>query len=68
MISEITIGYRLPAPMDTPTSLHVLMLRCWDIDRHRRPTFAQILQTLEEYCRHPDLVYVDSGALESAAK
>ncbi|VDD87315.1 unnamed protein product [Enterobius vermicularis] len=67
VISEITIGYRLPAPMDTPTSLHVLMLRCWDIDRHRRPTFAQILQTLEEYCRHPDLVYVDSGALESAA-
>lgn len=65
VISEITIGYRLPAPMDTPESLHTLMLRCWNIDRHRRPTFAQILQILEEYCRHPDLVYVDSGALES---
>uniref|UniRef100_A0A0N5ANS5 receptor protein-tyrosine kinase n=1 Tax=Syphacia muris TaxID=451379 RepID=A0A0N5ANS5_9BILA len=66
VISEITAGYRLPAPMDTPASLHKLMLRCWDIDRFRRPTFAQILQILEDYCRHPDLVYVDPNSIDVA--
>uniref|UniRef100_A0A915PFL3 receptor protein-tyrosine kinase n=1 Tax=Setaria digitata TaxID=48799 RepID=A0A915PFL3_9BILA len=59
VISEITLGYRLPAPMDTPGSLHNLMLQCWHIDRHKRPTFAQILEILEEYVRQPELVYSD---------
>uniref|UniRef100_A0A0N4US78 receptor protein-tyrosine kinase n=1 Tax=Dracunculus medinensis TaxID=318479 RepID=A0A0N4US78_DRAME len=58
VISEVTLGYRLPPPMDTPVTLHNLMLRCWHIDRHKRPTFAQILQILEEYIRHPDLIYI----------
>ncbi|VDK83244.1 unnamed protein product [Litomosoides sigmodontis] len=57
VISEITLGYRLPSPMDTPISLHNLMLQCWHIDRHKRPTFAQILQILEEYVRQPSLIY-----------
>ncbi|VDN54339.1 unnamed protein product [Dracunculus medinensis] len=48
----------MPPPMDTPVTLHNLMLRCWHIDRHKRPTFAQILQILEEYIRHPDLIYI----------
>ncbi|VDM48532.1 unnamed protein product [Toxocara canis] len=61
VISEITLGYRLPAPMDTPQSLHNLMMRCWHIDRHKRPTFAHILQTLEEYIKHPDLIYADGS-------
>uniref|UniRef100_A0A8R1TL09 receptor protein-tyrosine kinase n=1 Tax=Onchocerca volvulus TaxID=6282 RepID=A0A8R1TL09_ONCVO len=59
VISEITLGYRLPSPMDTPISLHNLMLQCWHIDRHKRPTFAQILEILEEYVRQPALVYGD---------
>uniref|UniRef100_A0A183DSX8 receptor protein-tyrosine kinase n=1 Tax=Gongylonema pulchrum TaxID=637853 RepID=A0A183DSX8_9BILA len=56
VISEITLGYRLPAPMDTPDSLHTLMLQCWHIERHKRPTFGQILEILEEYVRHPALI------------
>ncbi|CAG9532412.1 unnamed protein product [Cercopithifilaria johnstoni] len=59
VISEITLGYRLPSPMDTPISLHNLMLQCWHIDRHKRPTFAQILKILEEYVRQPSLIYAD---------
>ncbi|VDN04876.1 unnamed protein product [Thelazia callipaeda] len=57
VISEITLGYRLPAPMDTPVSLHNLMLDCWHIDRHKRPTFPEILKVLEKYVRQPALVY-----------
>ncbi|VDO43024.1 unnamed protein product [Onchocerca flexuosa] len=63
VISEITLGYRLPSPMDTPISLHNLMLQCWHIDRHKRPTFAQILEILEEYVRQPALVYGDGICL-----
>ncbi|EJD75052.1 CBR-VAB-1 protein, partial [Loa loa] len=63
VISEITLGYRLPSPMDTPVSLHNLMLQCWHIDRHQRPTFAQILKILEEYVRQPALIYDDNICL-----
>lgn len=63
MISEITLGYRLPAPMDTPSSLHNLMLQCWHIERHKRPTFAQIVEVLEEYVRQPALVYSEGICL-----
>ena len=34
VISEIMAGYRLPPPMDTPSSLHRLMLWCWQIERY----------------------------------
>ncbi|RCN29512.1 fibronectin type III domain protein [Ancylostoma caninum] len=62
VISEIMLGYRLPAPMDCPVALHRLMLWCWRLDRHERPTFAQILAILEKYTRNPDLVHVDNVA------
>ncbi|KAK6103620.1 Protein tyrosine kinase family protein [Brugia pahangi] len=65
VISEITLGYRLPSPMDTPISLHNLMLQCWHIDRHKRPTFAQILKILEEYVRQPALIYSDGICLDN---
>lgn len=66
VISEITLGYRLPSPMDTPISLHNLMLQCWHIDRHKRPTFAQILKILEEYVRQPSLICTDGICLDNS--
>ncbi|EJW81122.1 hypothetical protein WUBG_07971, partial [Wuchereria bancrofti] len=51
--------------MDTPISLHNLMLQCWHIDRHKRPTFAQILKILEEYVRQPALIYSDGICLDN---
>lgn len=56
------LGYRLPAPMDCPVALHRLMLWCWRLDRHERPTFAQILAILEKYARNPELIHLDSVA------
>ncbi|MCP9257675.1 Receptor protein-tyrosine kinase [Dirofilaria immitis] len=55
VISEITLGYRLPSPMDTPVSLHNLI-----------PTFAQILEILEEYVRQPALIYNDGICLNNS--
>uniref|UniRef100_A0A0M3J689 receptor protein-tyrosine kinase n=1 Tax=Anisakis simplex TaxID=6269 RepID=A0A0M3J689_ANISI len=66
VISEITLGYRLPAPMDTPQTLHNLMMTCWNIDRHKRPTFAYILQTLEHFAKNPELIYAEEAGLMSS--
>lgn len=63
VISEVMLGYRLPAPMDCPLALHRLMLWCWRLDRHERPTFAQVLAILEKYSRNPELIHVDSSTL-----
>uniref|UniRef100_A0A915D610 receptor protein-tyrosine kinase n=1 Tax=Ditylenchus dipsaci TaxID=166011 RepID=A0A915D610_9BILA len=40
VIREIENGFRLPCPMDAPQQLYNVMLACWQVDRHERPTFA----------------------------
>ncbi|VDP00491.1 unnamed protein product [Heligmosomoides polygyrus] len=67
VISEVMLGYRLPAPMDCPVALHRLMLWCWRLDRHERPTFAQILAILEKYARNPELIHLDSVAFTTGS-
>ena len=37
-------GKRLERPSRCPSSTYQLMLRCWDWDEKRRPTFSQLLQ------------------------
>ena len=46
VINEIHAGYRLPCPMDCPLELHSIMVSCWNVDRHKRPTFAQLVTKL----------------------
>lgn len=46
VINEIHAGYRLPCPMDCPLELHQMMMTCWQMDRHKRPTFAQLVAKL----------------------
>lgn len=50
-------GFRLPSPMDAPAQLHQMMLDCWQLDRHRRPTFAQLLQRLNAFLNELDYFY-----------
>uniref|UniRef100_A0AC34RNK6 Protein kinase domain-containing protein n=1 Tax=Panagrolaimus sp. JU765 TaxID=591449 RepID=A0AC34RNK6_9BILA len=49
VINEIHAGYRLPCPMDSPLELHQIMLTCWQMDRHKRPTFSQLLSKLTSF-------------------
>uniref|UniRef100_A0A914Q045 receptor protein-tyrosine kinase n=1 Tax=Panagrolaimus davidi TaxID=227884 RepID=A0A914Q045_9BILA len=49
VINEIHAGYRLPCPMDCPQELHSLMLACWQSDRHKRPTFIQLVNKLASF-------------------
>lgn len=55
VIKGIERGYRLPPPDDNcPESVHQLMLDCWQRDRAHRPTFPQIVKTLDKLIRFPD--------------
>lgn len=53
VINAIEQDYRLPPPTDCPTSLHQLMLDCWQKDRNARPRFAQIVNSLDKLIRNP---------------
>ncbi|XP_052441013.1 ephrin type-A receptor 7 isoform X1 [Carassius gibelio] len=54
VIKAIEDGFRLPAPVNCPTSLHQLMLDCWQKERTERPTFTQIHSALSKTMRSPD--------------
>ncbi|KAI6227947.1 Ephrin type-A receptor 4 isoform X4 [Aphelenchoides besseyi] len=52
VIQEIQNGFRLPCPMDAPACLHELMLRCWEAERHMRPTFEDLVHQLNVITYH----------------
>uniref|UniRef100_A0A3Q3WLA4 receptor protein-tyrosine kinase n=1 Tax=Mola mola TaxID=94237 RepID=A0A3Q3WLA4_MOLML len=53
VINAIEQDYRLPPPMDCPSTLHQLMLDCWQKDRNVRPRFGDIVSTLDKMIRNP---------------
>lgn len=53
VINAIEQDYRLPPPPDCPTSLHQLMLDCWQKDRNARPRLGQIVSSLDKLIRNP---------------
>jgi len=54
VIKAIEKGYRLPAPMDCPEAIHQLMLDCWQKERAHRPTFSNIVKTLDKLICCPE--------------
>uniref|UniRef100_A0A8C9QGP1 receptor protein-tyrosine kinase n=1 Tax=Spermophilus dauricus TaxID=99837 RepID=A0A8C9QGP1_SPEDA len=58
VINAIEQDYRLPPPPDCPSSLHQLMLDCWQKDRNARPRFPQVVSALET----PELVTATGAA------
>ncbi|XP_062842969.1 ephrin type-A receptor 8 [Trichomycterus rosablanca] len=54
VIKSVEEGYRLPAPMSCPASLHTLMLDCWQRERSDRPRFCQIVTVLDKLIRNPE--------------
>uniref|UniRef100_A0A4W3ILD9 Tyrosine-protein kinase n=1 Tax=Callorhinchus milii TaxID=7868 RepID=A0A4W3ILD9_CALMI len=45
---EVEQGYRLDAPESCPEEVHNIMMRCWDYNPKKRPTFSSIYQELLE--------------------
>ncbi|KAJ6220475.1 hypothetical protein RDWZM_006287, partial [Blomia tropicalis] len=54
VIKSIEKGYRLPPPIDCPEVVYQIMLECWQKDRAHRPTFNQIVKTLDKLSKCPD--------------
>ena len=48
MYAEVSEGYRLPMPSGgrCPEGLYLLLLRCWDAEPDKRPTFGDIAEEL----------------------
>ena len=40
-------GYRMPCPSLCPDDAYKLMLKCWNLDPKKRPTFATIVSELQ---------------------
>nr|XP_046175704.1 ephrin type-B receptor 4b-like isoform X2 [Oncorhynchus gorbuscha] len=53
VINAIEQDYRLPPPPECPSSLHSLMLDCWQKERAARPRFANVVSALDRLIRNP---------------
>ncbi|XP_062316005.1 ephrin type-A receptor 2 [Osmerus eperlanus] len=54
VMKAINEAFRLPAPMDCPSTVYQLMLQCWLQDRSKRPRFPDIVSLLDKLLRSPD--------------
>nr|KAG5705281.1 hypothetical protein BaRGS_010732 [Batillaria attramentaria] len=50
VMDNVRRGYRMPKDDDVPDRVYEMMLRCWDADDKRRPSFARLQQFFVEYC------------------
>ncbi|XP_037619078.1 ephrin type-B receptor 4b-like isoform X2 [Sebastes umbrosus] len=53
VINAIEQDYRLPPPPECPSSLHSLMLDCWQKERANRPRFCDVVAALDRLIRNP---------------
>ncbi|NXG24736.1 FRK kinase, partial [Grallaria varia] len=49
VIQKLDNGYRLPQPETCPALLYEMMMRCWNAEADKRPTFADLSNQLEIY-------------------
>ncbi|KAF7235825.1 Ephrin type-A receptor 2 [Varanus komodoensis] len=54
VMKAINEGFRLPAPLDCPSAIYQLMLRCWQQERSHRPKFTDIVSILDKLIRSPE--------------
>jgi len=48
VVPKVLNGYIMAQPLNCPNEMYDLMKRCWMKETENRPTFADILQTVEE--------------------
>lgn len=61
VIDEVERGYRMPRPLDIDEPIYSQMLKCWDQNPERRPTFEYLHAFFEDYYVSSQPSYVPSG-------
>jgi serine/threonine protein kinase len=54
VLKTIEKCYRLPVPKDCPEFIYNLMIKCWNIDRLKRPKFSDIVIMLDFILKEPN--------------
>lgn len=55
LIGFLNCGRRLEKPEAVKDSLYALMMKCWEYDYQRRPTFKEIVQEFDKMCVYFEL-------------
>ncbi|CAC5384299.1 USH2A [Mytilus coruscus] len=55
---HIDDGFRLGMPTNAPEDLYGLMVRCWEVDNHHRPSFDEIVEELGNVM-NPESAYIN---------
>uniref|UniRef100_A0A915D6W2 receptor protein-tyrosine kinase n=1 Tax=Ditylenchus dipsaci TaxID=166011 RepID=A0A915D6W2_9BILA len=61
---QLEKGYRLKQPANCSQELYQEMLNCWLVDPGSRPTFRQIKERLEQFCRAPHIYVQERQATQ----
>lgn len=48
VLSKLKQGYRHPEPTNCPDDLYDMMLKCWNENQEKRPTFEKLYNFLED--------------------
>eukprot|EP00049_Salpingoeca_infusionum_P025972 m.22959 g.22959 ORF g.22959 m.22959 type:complete len:825 (+) comp8437_c0_seq3:139-2613(+) len=48
VVRQVDQGYRMCAPDGCPQVVHTLMLQCWHENRRERPTFSELVTSLQQ--------------------
>ncbi|KAL7056052.1 hypothetical protein AAHC03_020950 [Spirometra sp. Aus1] len=49
ILQQVSDGYRMPCPSNCPSVIYAVMLRTWEEDPNKRPSFASLRSYFEDY-------------------
>lgn len=63
VLVKVENGYRMPKPakIDCPDSFYDMMLKCWDSEAEKRPTFDYLHHFFEDYFIETERQYHDAN-------
>ena len=45
---RVEVGYRMPAPDETPAEVYDVMMKCWEYEPDNRPNFVKVHRMLKD--------------------